>query len=105
MPFTADAVENAHIVEVKGELQVTASKSDSLALVSEDLGKAVMHITGRPMRITVKTGDPGQTAQPLERPGTAGEDDATTRALANPEVQRFREVFGGEIRKVRNLKE
>jgi hypothetical protein len=33
------------------------------------------------------------------------EDDATGRALANPEVQRFREVFGGEVRKVRNLKE
>jgi hypothetical protein len=33
------------------------------------------------------------------------EDEVTTRALANPEVQRFREVFGGEIRKVRNLKE
>ena len=30
---------------------------------------------------------------------------ATSRALANPEVQRFREVFGGEVRKVRNLKE
>ena len=36
---------------------------------------------------------------------TATEDEATSRALANPEVQRFREVFGGEIRKVRNLKE
>jgi hypothetical protein len=33
------------------------------------------------------------------------EDDATRRALTNPEVQRFREVFGGEIRTVRNLKE
>jgi hypothetical protein len=29
----------------------------------------------------------------------------TGRALANPEVQRFREIFGGEVRKVRNLKE
>ena len=40
-------------------------------------------------------------------PPAAGksEDDVTARALANPEVQRFREVFGGEIRKVRNLKE
>ena len=38
-------------------------------------------------------------------PAAATEDEATSRALANPEVQRFREVFGGEIRKVRNLKE
>ena len=27
------------------------------------------------------------------------------RALAHPEVQRFREVFGGDVRRVRNLKE
>jgi hypothetical protein len=33
------------------------------------------------------------------------EDEATERALANPEVQRFREVLGGEVRRVRNLKE
>jgi hypothetical protein len=33
------------------------------------------------------------------------EDEATARALADPEVQRFREVLGGEVRRVRNLKE
>ena len=104
MPFTADAVENARIVEAKGELQVTASKGDALALRPEDLNKAVAHITGREMRIKVIIGDPGHTVQPLAKPA-GGEDDATNRALANPEVQRFREVFGGEIRKVRNLKE
>jgi len=105
LPFTADAVENATIAEVKGELQVTASKSDSLALRAEDLSKAVKHITGRDMRIKVIIGDPGQIAQPLAKPVATDEDNATSRALANPEVQRFREVFGGEIRKVRNLKE
>ena len=104
MPFTADAVENARIVEVKGELQVTASKSDSLALRSEDLNKAVAHITGREMRIKIVIGDPGEAARPLQKP-VADEDAATSRALSNPEVQRFREVFGGEIRKIRNLKE
>ena len=104
MPFTADAVENARIAEVKGELQVTASKGDSLALRPEDLNKAVAHITGREMRIRIIIGDPGEIVQPIEKP-VADEDAATSRALSNPEVQRFREVFGGEIRKVRNLKE
>jgi hypothetical protein len=33
------------------------------------------------------------------------EDQAAREALANPEIQRFREVFGGEVRNVRNLKE
>jgi len=35
----------------------------------------------------------------------AKEDEVTERALAHPEVQRFRELFGGEVRTVRNLKE
>jgi hypothetical protein len=33
------------------------------------------------------------------------EGEAEARALSNPEVQRFREVFGGEVRKIRDLKE
>ncbi len=37
--------------------------------------------------------------------GNNSDEEVTGRALANPEVQRFREVFGGEVRKVRNLKE
>ena len=35
----------------------------------------------------------------------AQEDETRRRALENAEVQRFREVFGGDIRNVRNLKE
>jgi DNA polymerase-3 subunit gamma/tau len=106
MPYTADAIENARIVEANGELQITASKADSLALRPEDLNKAIQQISSRPMRLKVTVGDAGAPAAPLMAPKTAAnEDDATNRALANPEVQRFREVFGGEIRKVRNLKE
>ena len=36
MPYTADAVENARVVEVNGELQFTAGKADLLALRPED---------------------------------------------------------------------
>ncbi len=109
MPFTADAVENARVVETNGELQFIATKADSLALTQDDLTKAVRAITGRPMRIKVKIEEEGVVAPPLAqlpRPAAANNDDEVTgRALANPEVQRFREVFGGEVRKVRNLKE
>ena len=41
--------------------------------------------------------------EPIDR--KVKEDDTKRRALENPEVQRFREVFGGEVRNVRNLKE
>ena len=110
LPFTADAIENARVTETGGEIQIVTTKAYSLALRLEDLNKAVKHISSRPMRIKVLIGEAGSEtgapiAAPMAKAPSAAEDEATTRALANPEVQRFREVFGGEIRKVRNLKE
>jgi DNA polymerase-3 subunit gamma/tau len=107
MPFTADAVENASIVEANGELQFTATKADSLALSADDLNKAIRQIAGCPMRVKVIIGEAAAPAAPMAKmkPPAADEDEVAKRALDNPEVQRFREVFGGEVRKVRNLKE
>jgi DNA polymerase III subunit gamma/tau len=105
MPYTADAIENSTVVETAGELKITTTKSYKLALNEEDLRKAIRHIgtTGsRPLRITIAVGEPA-VSTPIATAAT--EDQATARALSNPEVQRFREVFGGEVRKVRNLKE
>ena len=39
------------------------------------------------------------------KPPKAPEDEAVERALAHPEVKRFQELFGGQVRAVRNLKE
>lgn len=107
MAFTADAVENALVVEANGELQFFATKADSLALTEADLSQAVRSVAGRPMRIRVTVTEEAPQGAPVApaMPAAAGEDEVSQRALANPEVQRFREVFGGEVRKVRNLKE
>jgi hypothetical protein len=109
MPFTADAIENASVVEANNELQITTTKAYSLALKADDIQKALRQISTRPMRIKVSIGEPAAQAAPLASAAaskkSASEDEAAARALANPEVQHFREVFGGEIRKVRNLKE
>jgi DNA polymerase III subunit gamma/tau len=110
MPFTADAIENASVTESGGELQIVTSKAYSFALRPEDLNKAIRHISSRPIRLKILIGEAGSdTAKPIAAPAakapSAAEDQAATRALSNPEVQRFREVFGGEVRKVRNLKE
>jgi hypothetical protein len=105
MTFTADAVQNSQVVEANGELQFTTTKPYKLALREEDLRKALGRISPRPLRIRVDVTESVENAAPLEDTAATREDDATSRALANPEVQRFREVFGGEIRKIRNLKE
>jgi len=104
MPFTADALENSRVVEANGELQITTTKAYKLALRDEDLKKALGQVSSRPMRIKTLIGDPGETGAPIAAP-VQNDDAATARAMANPEVQRFQELFDGKIYKVRNLKE
>ncbi len=103
--YTADAVENSNVAERNGELLITTTKAYKLALREDDLRKAVDQAASRPMRIKVVVGEVEQSAAPLAAPVSNHEDEAAKRAMANPEVQRFQEVFDGKIYKVRNLKE
>ena len=106
-PSPADAVEHSLVTQSGGELQFVTTKEYALALNEQDINKAVRPgFGGRPMRVKVTIGDPGTV--PRRRPSLAKEqeDDVSRRALEHPEVQRFQELFpGGEVRKVRNLKE
>ena len=105
MPFTADAVEHSRVVEVAGELQFTASKVE---LAGPPARRSAESREADLLAAHAHQGDrrqPGRSRRRRSQRRQRTEDEATSRALANPEVQRFREVFGGEIRKVRNLKE
>jgi DNA polymerase-3 subunit gamma/tau len=105
----ADAVENARIAVSGADLNVVAPKSYALYFNDRAMADAAREVFGRPLRLKIAIDDAGEPASPGPggAPPAAGnnEEEATARALANPEVRRFREVFGGEIRKVRNLKE
>ena len=105
LPFTADAVENSNVAEKNGELLITTTKAFKLSLREDDLRKAVDQVAARPMRIKVVVGEVQQATAPIAAAVSNTEDEATKRALANPEVQRFQEVFDGKVYKVRNLKE
>jgi DNA polymerase-3 subunit gamma/tau len=101
----ADAVENARITVSGSDLNVVAPKSYALYFNDRAMADAAREVFGRPLRLKFAT---DETGEPASHPTPAAgniEEETTGRALANPEVQRFREVFGGEIRKVRNLKE
>jgi len=105
----ADAVENARITVSGADLNVVAPKSYALYFNDRAMADAAREVFGRPLRLKFATDEAGEPASPGPggAPPAAGniEEETAARALANPEVQRFREVFGGEIRKVRNLKE
>jgi DNA polymerase-3 subunit gamma/tau len=106
LPYLADAVENAGITVTGAELVVVAPKSYALYIKDAAFDAAVREVFGRPLRIKFTVGDSTAAAPAaIKAAPSASEDQATSRALAHPEVQRFQEVFGGEIRKVRNLKE
>ena len=99
MPFTADAVEHSRVFEAGTVLEFVTPKEFMLAMRAEDISKAVQRISSRPFKIKVTAGEVAPATAIGPKP-----DDAAERALANPEVQRFREVFGGEVRAVRDLK-
>ena len=61
-------------------------------------------IVGKPLKIKITIAEVAAQERVAAAPA-AQEDDVSRRALANPEVQRFRDLFGGEVRTVRNLKE
>ncbi|MDQ2898798.1 MAG: DNA polymerase III subunit gamma/tau [Acidobacteriota bacterium] len=104
MPYTADAIEHSHVTASDTEIAVETPKEFSLSMNAEELQKAIRHLGGPPMRVTISFKDVS-APEKMAPAKKAGEDETTTRALGNPEVQRFRELFGGEVRTVRNLKE
>lgn len=104
MAFTADAVEHSQVTQSGSEIQILAPAEMRLAMNEADLQKAIAHLRLPRQTIKITFGDPPSTGPALEKK-KPDEDEVTTRALSNPEVQRYRELFGGEVRTVRNLKE
>ena len=104
LTFSADAILQASAAMVNSELIITAPKTFQLDLGREEVLNALKKMGLPTQRFKVVFGD----AKPVQRqaPVVVAKDDETTeRALAHPEVQKFRELFGGEVRTVRNLKE
>jgi DNA polymerase-3 subunit gamma/tau len=104
LQFSADAVAQSNLAMVNGELLVTTAKQFQLDLGRTEILAALKHL-GRPgQRFKIVFGDVKSAPAMVAKP-PAQDDELKERAMAHPEVQRFREVFGGEVRTVRNLKE
>ena len=105
LTHVADALEHSELAESPNELVFTTPKMYQLYVKQAEFEAAAKRIAGRPVRVTIKIGEPARQAAPAPAAPKA-EDEATTRALAHPEVKRFQEVFpGAQVRTVRNLKD
>jgi DNA polymerase-3 subunit gamma/tau len=107
MAYTADAIEHADVAESNGELVVTAPEEELMALNAPELERAAQRASGGPMRVRVVAGTAASRPVPAVPPVPEPvEDEAAGRALSNPEVKRFQDLFpGSHVRQVRNLKE
>jgi DNA polymerase-3 subunit gamma/tau len=102
--FSADAIAQSEVALVNGELQIAAPKQFQLDLGQEEIRTALKHLGFPALRFKVNFGEVKSAPAVMPKPAPK-EDEVTERALSHPEVQRFRELFGGEVRTVRNLKE
>lgn len=104
LQFSADAVAQSEASLVNGELIIMAPKQFQLDLGQEEIRTALKHLGFPALRFKVNFGEVKLAGQAMPKAGPK-EDEVTERALSHPEVKKFRELFGGEVRTVRNLKE
>ena len=104
LQFSADAVAQSDLAMVNGELVVTTAKQFQLDLGRTEIMAALKHMGHTGLRFKIVFGDVKPAPAMVAKP-PAQDDELKDRAMAHPEVQRFRELFGGEVRTVRNLKE
>jgi hypothetical protein len=101
----ADAVENSRIAVSGSDLKVTTAKNYKIYFTDPVMASAIVDVFGKPLKPVIAIDEGGAPSAPLAAP-VVQEDEVRERALANPEVQRFQQVFeGSKIYKVRNLKE
>ena len=102
--FSADAVQHAQVEQNAGVIKFLAPREFVRPLQSRDIAAALNAVLGRMVRVEVVQDDSITEAKAVA-PRPAEEDEATReRALSNPEVQRYRELFkDAKVHSVRNL--
>jgi DNA polymerase-3 subunit gamma/tau len=104
LTFTADAIAHAEISASGNEVTVKIPNEFKLMTNVTELQQAAQKQQLGPVRFKLIFGEV-TSAPVISTPKAPQESELSERALAHPEIQRFREAFGGEVRAVRNLKE
>jgi hypothetical protein len=103
MPYSADAIQHSLVAETPEGLKIEAPSELKLSLRNGELRKALDHLGAAGTKFSVAYVKGG--GQAAAAPAPVGDEELARRALSHPEVQRFRETFGGQVRAVRDLKE
>ncbi len=103
MPYSADAIQHSQVTESPEGLKIESPADFKLALRKAELQKALQHLGEAGMKFSIAYVEGGPVA--AAGPALEGDEELTRRALSHPEVQRFRETLGGQVRTVRDLKE
>jgi DNA polymerase III subunit gamma/tau len=104
---SADAVQHSELRLNGSELVVKAPKSLALALKDPSVQRIAADVIGRPVRLRIEVGEGIKTApMPVSEPSGSSETELRERALSDPGVKRFQELFpDAQVRTVRNLNE
>jgi len=110
LTMVADGVQESELRESPSEWQFRGPKAYALAFRDASLKDAVQKVAGRAVRVsfvpTEAQASSGSSAAASPAATKAEDDETSQRALANPDVQKFQEMFPGSyVRTVRNLKE
>lgn len=102
--FSADAVAGARLEETAGGLKFHAPREFVRPLQSKDIAQSVQAVMGRMPKIEVVQDD--TVVEAKAAPKQQDDQVVLERALANPEVQRYRDLFpDSKVRGVRDLSE
>jgi DNA polymerase-3 subunit gamma/tau len=108
--MSAQAVDESEVLESAGAVEFVAPRSARMGLIAKDVEKALAQVLGRAVRVKVTiTEESAAAPAPARAPAAEtapGEDETSRRALGDPGVQRFQEMFpNSQVRGVRDLKE
>jgi DNA polymerase-3 subunit gamma/tau len=102
-----DAVRNSDIVESPGGVEFITTKIQSMGLRGADFERIVAQAAGHGVKVKITLTEATTAAASAASAAASAEADAASeRALADPAVQRFQELFpDSKVRGVRDLKE
>jgi DNA polymerase-3 subunit gamma/tau len=86
---SASAASQIEVVEAADGIKLVGPKEVAFTLRQPDFQKAVMAVAGRTLKVTIEISEKAAAAPAPERDTSA----ITSRVLANPEVQRFQQLF------------